>query len=85
MDTIKFANGEIHDCSLVSTYDGKAYIALTDVSFTEAASIFSDPEKTREMEWGEYLLVGYTNCIMLTVQDYGIQAALRGGHDVQLY
>jgi hypothetical protein len=81
MDIITFANHETHECSLVTTHDGKAHIALTDVTFAEAAALFSDPEKTCVMEWGEYRLVGYTNCIMLTVQPYGIQATLTGGHD----
>lgn len=82
MDTIKFANGEVHSCTFCSTIpDGTAFIALDDVSFAEAAAIFSDPDKTSEMEWGNYRLVGYTQLVMLGVQPYGIQAALKGGHD----
>ncbi|MBQ1242391.1 MAG: hypothetical protein IIX99_04230 [Oscillospiraceae bacterium] len=81
MDEIKFANGETHECSHLTTHDGKAHIALADVTFAAAAALFSDAEKTSVMEWGDYRLVGYTNCIMLTVQPYGIQATLTGGHD----
>lgn len=89
MDTIKFANGAVYDCSFLSTIpDGnthKAFIALSGVSFAEAAAIFSDPEMTREMEWGAYRLMDYTELRGVIVQPYGIQAVLTGGYDVQLY
>ena len=86
MDTIKFANGVTHDCSFLSTIPsdgGKAFIALSDVSFSEAALLFSDEEAISEMEWGNYRLVGYTTLEGLYVQPYGIQAILKGGHDEQ--
>lgn len=89
MDTIKFANGAVYDCSFLSTIpDGnthKAFIALSGVSLAEAAAIFSDPEITREMEWGSYRLMDYTELRSLSVQPYGIQAVLAGGYDIQLY
>lgn len=86
MDTIKFANGEVHSCSFLSTIpqDQKAFIALDDVDFAQAAMIFADAEKTREMEWGQYRLIGYTTLEMLGVQPYGIQAVLKGGHDERI-
>lgn len=88
MDTIKFANGAVYDCSFLSTIpDGNAhtaFIALSGVSFAEAAAIFSDPEMTREMEWGAYRLIDYTNLIAVGIQPYGIQAVLRGGHDERI-
>lgn len=88
MDTIKFANGEVHECSFLATIpEGstmRASIALTDVDFTQAAAIFSDTEKTAEMEWGVYRLVGYTTLVAVSVQPYGIQAVLRGGHDERI-
>ena len=83
--TIKFANGEEHSCSFLSTIpEGggmRAYIALDDVTFAEAARIFSDPEMTSEMLYGPYRLVDYTTIVYVNVQPYGIQAALTGGHD----
>ena len=85
MDTIKFANGEVHECTFLSTIpDGStntAFIALSDVDFATAASIFSDATKTESMEYGQYRLIGYTNLVMLGVQPYGIQAIIKGGHD----
>lgn len=88
MDTIKFANGEVHNCSFLSTVPqgatNTAYIALDDVDFATAAAIFSDPEKTETMKYSEYRLVGYTNLNGLYVQPYGIQAVLTGGHDERI-
>lgn len=85
MDTIKFANGETHDCSFFGTAPSDdvstAIIALADVDFAQAASIFSDASKTSTIEIGEYRLIDYTNLVMLGVQPYGIQAVLKGGHD----
>lgn len=85
MDSIRFADGSIRSCSFLSTVpDGStktAYIALDDVDFAAAAAIFTDPEKTRAMVYGNMRLIGYTELIMLGVQPYGIQAVLRGGRD----
>ena len=87
MDTIKFANGETHSCSYIATIPEAgthmAIIAVNDMTFAEAAALFSDPNKTAEIEWGLYKLVGYTNLTMLGVEDYGIQAVLKGGHNEQ--
>jgi hypothetical protein len=89
VDTIKFANGAVYDCSFLSTIpEGSkhtAFIALSGVSFAEAAAIFSNPEMTREMEWGSYRLIDYTELRSVSVQPYGAQAVLTGGYDVQLY
>ena len=85
MDTITFANGESYHCSFISTIpDGNtmtAFIALSEVTFSEAATIFSDQEMTSVMEYGSTRLVGYTTLQGLYVQPYGIQAVLKGGHD----
>lgn len=85
MDTVKFANGAVYDCSFLSTIpDSTAFVALTGVDFAQAAQIFSNPGMTREMEYGENRLVGYTDLVMLGVQPYGIQAVLKGGHDERI-
>lgn len=84
MDTIKFANGAVYDCSFLSTLgDGTAFVALANISFAEAAAIFSNEDMTAEMLYGQYRLVGYTELQGLYVQPYGIQAVLKGGHDEQ--
>lgn len=85
MDTIKFANGAVYDCSFLSTIpDGTAFIALTGVDFAQAAQIFADASMTSEMKYANYRLVGYTELVMLGVQPYGIQAVLKGGHDERI-
>ena len=87
MDTIKFANGAVYECSFLSTIpdgNGTAYIALSGVDFVQAAQIFADTEMTREMQYGSYRLVGYTELVLIVVQPYGIQAMLKGGHDERI-
>ena len=88
METVKFANGETHECSYFgSMQDGdtrKAYVAISDVDFLQAANIFSNPLMTAEMEYENRRFVGYTTLTMLGVQPYGIQAVLKGGHDERI-
>lgn len=85
MDTIRFANGAVFECSYLSTSgEGRATIALADVDYPTAARIFSDENMTREMEWGNYRLVGYTQLTDLCLHPSGIMAVLRGGHDERL-
>lgn len=81
MDTIRFANGEVHSCSFCATTPGEAIIALDDADFAQAAAIFADADKTGEMQYGDMRLVGYTQLVMLGIQPYGIQAVLRGGYN----
>lgn len=85
MDTIKFANGAVYNCSFLSTIPFgntmQAIIALADVSFAETASIFSNPDMVSVMEYGEYQLVDYTTLQGVYNQPYGIQAVLTGGHN----
>lgn len=83
MDTITFANGETYNCTFCATMpnDSLAIIALGEVGFVEAAQIFSDPSMTERMTYGQTDLVGYTTLQGLTMQPYGVQASLRGGHD----
>lgn len=88
MDKIKFANGAVYDCASISTapYTGfnKAIIALANITFAEAAAIFSDPNLTQEIEWGNYRLIGYTNLVAMSVESYGSQAILTGGHNERI-
>lgn len=85
MDTIIFANNEVHSCTFMSTIpegnSNAAFIAIDDIGFVEAASLFSDDDKTSIMQWRDLKLVGYTNLSSISVQPYGIQAVLRGGHN----
>lgn len=80
MDKIKFANGEIHDCTFCASTATDAFFAIDDVSFAQAAAIFSDTTKTARIECGDKAYIGYTTLVALAVQPYGSQAVLRGGH-----
>lgn len=86
MDTIKFANGAVHSCSFLATTpnDQTAYIALDDVTFAEAAALFSDENATETMEYNNFVLIGYTSLQGLLSQPYGIQAILKGGYDERI-
>ena len=86
MDTIKFANGEVHSCPFLSTIPNQQmiFVALDDVTFAESAAIFSDEDKTTEMEWGGYRFVGYTDLLYVMKENYGYKACLQGGHDEQI-
>ena len=85
MDTIKFANGAVYNCAFLSTgpISGimQAHITLSDVTFVEAAEIFSNTDMIYEMEWGQYRLVGYTTLLGISIVNDGVMAVLRGGHD----
>lgn len=83
MDTIKFANGEVHSCSLCATIPNQqmAFIALDDVTFAEASAIFSDENMTNEMVYGQYRLIGYTELLYVMKESFGFKACLKGGHD----
>lgn len=83
MDTIKFANGAVHDCPYLATDPTRqtAYIGLSGVSYAEAAQLFDDPSVTSVMEWSNYRLVGYTELLYVMREEYGIKAALKGGHN----
>lgn len=81
MDTVEFANGAVHDCPFLATTRDKAFIALSGVSFAEAAAIFSNQELTKEITYGDWKLHGYTELQYLMQEPYGIKACLTGGYD----
>lgn len=80
MDKIKIANGASYNCSFCATIpDGTAFVALDTDDFSKAAQIFGNPNNTRRMEYGNYILTGFTELVDLGKQPYGIQAVLKGG------
>lgn len=79
MEAITFANGETHNCTFFASIPGEAYVAIDDVSFADAAAIFSDPSKTSRMKYGSRVLIGFTTLVAVAVQPYGTQGVLRGG------
>ena len=83
MDTITFANGLVCDCPYLSTLPQMkmAYVAVSGISFAEAAAIFSNPDMTREITYGDWVLHDYTQLQYVMVESYGIKACLIGGYD----
>lgn len=83
MDTIRFANGDVYSCPycVSDSEAGTAFVALDEVTFAEAAVIFSDSNMTAEMEYYGRRLIGYTDLKYLMKESYGIKAFLAGGHD----
>lgn len=79
METVKFANGETHNCTFFASIPGEAFVAIDDVDFAAAAAVFSDPEKTKRIEYGKRVFVNFTQLVAVAVQPYGTQAVLRGG------
>lgn len=83
MATIKFANGEVHECAGVAPFppDNTIFVALKGVNAVQAAVIFSDVEKVSVMEFGNRRYVGYTELRSIGIREDYIEAALKGGHD----
>lgn len=80
METIIFANGETHAGDL-NAYNGKAYVALSDMDFIHAAQILGNPAMIGDITCGRQHLIDYNQCIMLTVQPYGFEGCLIGGRE----
>ena len=80
---ITFANGETRYCTLCTTnqIEQTAFIAIDKTTFADAATIFSNPAYTRRMQYGNYVLMGYTELMYIMQEPYGVKACLRGGHD----
>lgn len=83
MDQIKFANGQVYDCSYIATLPEQhmAFVAVDGVTFAEAAAIFSDPNMTSEMQINDWILYDYTDLQYVMKESYGFKACLTGGHE----
>lgn len=80
MDTIQFGNGIVHECTKCNADDnGNLYVAITGVTFAQAAALFSDASAIRELRYGSRVYYGYTTLKGLVVTPYGYQASLYGG------
>lgn len=85
MDEITFANGAVYNCSYLAT-DGQGvlWLILDDLDMLETVRVLSNPEMTEEILWAGYRLVGYTNLTFIMVDQNGIKACLKGGHDERI-
>lgn len=79
METIKMGNGATYNCSYCVANHETAFVALRDLTWAQVTQIFSDPNNTRRMEYGNLILSGWTDLVAIGKQPYGIQAVLKGG------
>lgn len=63
------ATGRVIDCEYVATNGvDAAFIRVKNISFIDAATVFSNEEETRIMKWQEYTLVGYTKLYRISIE-----------------
>lgn len=78
MDTIKTSSGKIYECDLVSAIDSpcRLYIRVVNSTLSEVATIFGDKEESKELLYGDILLIGYTKLISIVIEDTAIRVVL---------
>lgn len=83
MDTIEFANGLTLNCPYLSTIPRQkmAFVAVSGISFSAAANLFINPDNTKTIKYGDWILHDYTELNYLMQESYGIKACLTGGYD----
>lgn len=63
------ATGKVIDCEYVATNGiDAAFIRVKNISFIDAATVFSDSEETKIMYWQSYTLEGYTKLYRISVE-----------------
>lgn len=80
MITFTTASGAEYSCPYLSTINvmGKdiMYIAVDELTFPEAAALFSNSEEMKHIEYADYILEGYTHLDFLAQETYGIKAQM---------
>ena len=78
MDKIIFADGDERDCTFFSVLskEGIAYIAIDTTSYLEAAQVFTNTSKTETMQFGDYVIEGFTNLSYIMQQDFGMKVCM---------
>ena len=78
MDTIKTANGKTHECISLSAIDSpcRLYIRIVNSTLSEVATTFGDKEETKELLYGDILLIGYTKLLSIVIEDTAIRVVL---------
>lgn len=63
------ATGRVIDCEYVATNGvDAAFIRVKNISFIDAATVFSDREETISMTWQDYTLEGYTKLYRISIE-----------------
>jgi len=78
MDIIKTSNGKIYECDFLSVIDNpcRMYIRVVNSTLPEIATTFGDKEETKELLYGDILLIGYTKLISIVIEDTAIRVVL---------
>lgn len=78
MDTIKTASGKTYTTDLVSVIDTpcRAYVRIVNSTLPEVATTFGDKEETKELLYGNILLIGYTKLLSIVIEDTAIRVVL---------
>jgi hypothetical protein len=78
MDTIKTSSGEIYECDSLSAIDSpcRLYIRIVNSTLSEVATTFGDKEETKELVYGNILLIGYTKLLSIVIEDAAIRVVL---------
>lgn len=78
MDTIKTLNEKIYECSSLSVIDNpcRLYIRIVNSTLSEVAATFGDKEETKELLYGDILLMGYTKLLSMVIEDTAIRVVL---------
>ena len=78
MDTIKTLNGKIYECSSLATIDNpcRLYIRIANSTLPEVATTFGNKEETKELLYGNILLIGYTKLLSMIIEDTAIRVVL---------
>lgn len=78
MDTIKTSGGKIYECDLLSVIDNpcRLYVRVVNSTLAEVATTFGDKEETKELVYGNILLIGYTKLLSMVIEDGAIRVVL---------
>lgn len=78
MDTIKTLSGKIYENDLLSVIDSpcRLYIRIVNSTLPEVATTFGDKEETKELLYGDILLIGYTKLLSIVIEDGAIRVVL---------
>ena len=78
MDIVQTSNGKIYECDLLSAIDNpcRLYIRVINSTLPEVATTFGDKEETKELLYGNILLIGYTKLLSIIIEGNAIRVVL---------
>lgn len=78
METVMFNDGTEYECTYLATAPmyGKLYITIANVTYVEAAAIFSDENKTAEIHYAGRVFRGYTQVDVIINEGGAFKAQL---------